>query len=543
MMWHSVALLMFRIASAQQQQSVSIADMLAEPNSRLHTPSGRTQDEYQSGPAGSDKASIGSLLGQQRNQPAVDPEYEPAVNTDSQLPVNPWSAMAKSSYRSGGKKGVSAESQEIVAGIVEAFMHKQSLLPGEKTCLENSISQLSADVVGTVKDVVDAIKSLIPQQPSQPGYPPVQPKPVGKGNLVTEGIDGALKITSLVTLSTTLIKNCVQGDALRMLNETAHHLIDLKYLGHRFVVSGVDVAHFLSDSIIAFEGHRYHRFGRDIGTALRKVLLSNSNRGAKLPEGVPEETIIQQVSEGVMEGFFVGGSEVRITDRVRPDVDIDLNLHTCIAGNQPFFKEIFLALWNAIAQFSLNIGKHGLGSGQAGMASSSGTPQWTGELMVALMQLPAALDKCDVDADTQSMLMEAIQTLPELKVQVEFPAARARVDEITKRMAKAVEDWTDWEFDDFGKELGKMLREFVLLVLPQKYAVDSNGRLRRQLSSSAGHRLTTASAALIGGIGLLSIGLLAARAARSAHVHARVGETDPDPELASKEFLREELAE
>merc|ERR1719191_1871703 len=119
-------------------------------------------------------------------------------------------------------------------------MHKVQLLPGEKTCLEHSISQLTGDVVGTTKDVVDAIKALLTGNTGssrQSGYSR-SASSKSSNNLITAGIDGATKIMSLITLSTTLVKNCVQGDALVLLNRTAHHLIDMKYIGHRILVSG-----------------------------------------------------------------------------------------------------------------------------------------------------------------------------------------------------------------------------------------------------------------------------------------------------------------
>jgi hypothetical protein len=264
-----------------------------------------------------------------------------------------------------------------------------------------------------------------------------------------------------------------------MLKDAAHHLIDMKYWGHRLVVSGVDIAHCLADSIISYEKHHYHHFGKDIGTALRKVLLSNATRGTQaLPEGVPEASIIQRTTEGLMDGFFVGGSSMEITDSARPDVDIRLNLHRCVAENQPFFKGIFLAIWSAIAQFSANGEQHGLGE-----SADKGSPKWTGELMIALMQLPSALQRCDIDAEHQGMFMEAIQTLSHLKVHMSFPKGRATLDEISARMAKAVEQWTDWHFTSFGRELGVMLREFVLMAYPLKYSVDKSGLLRRDLAS------------------------------------------------------------
>jgi len=139
-------------------------------------------------------------------------------------------------------------------------------------------------------------------------------------------------------LSTTLVKNCVQGDALEMLKEAAAHLVNITRLEQRLMVSGVDIVSYLADSITAFEGHRYHHFGEDIGGALRKVLLSNSTTGKRLPEGVPEEDVIRKTTEGIMSGFFVPGEELEITDKADPNVDIQLDLHRCIAGNQPFFQ-------------------------------------------------------------------------------------------------------------------------------------------------------------------------------------------------------------
>merc|ERR1719262_1332581 len=96
------------------------------------------------------------------------------------------------------------------------------------------------------------------------------------GNLIGAGIDSAMKIISLVTSSMSLIKNCVHGDALVFLNMTAHHMIDGKYLEDRFIVNGVDIAHSLADTIVAYEAHDFHRLGTDVGLTLRKILLSNA---------------------------------------------------------------------------------------------------------------------------------------------------------------------------------------------------------------------------------------------------------------------------
>jgi hypothetical protein len=243
----------------------------------------------------------------------------------------------------------------------------------------------------------------------------------------------------------------------------------------------------LSDGIIAFEKHQYRRFGADIGNSIRRVLLSNATNGTKLPEGIPEQSIIQQTSEGIMDGFFVSGSSVEITDAAEPDVDIKLNLHQCIAGNQNFFKDIFLALWSFIAQISANAGQHGFQNPFTSTSQDGGQPKWMGELMLAMMQFPTAISKCRIGANAQQMLLEAIQSIQYWKIDVEFPRYKMNVDEITKRMALAIDKWTIWDFEDFGIQVGKLLREFVLMVLPEAYSVDAHGRLRRQLiGQSAG---------------------------------------------------------
>jgi hypothetical protein len=244
----------------------------------------------------------------------------------------------------------------------------------------------------------------------------------------------------------------------------------------------VDIAHGLADSVVAFEARDFRRFGQDIGTALRKILLSNANSGTKgLPEGVPQQDVIQKVTEGVMRGFFVSGSGIVITDTAVPSVNIVLNLHQCIAGNSMFFKQMWMGIWDLFAQLSLNSQQHDLGSLLGGQNGQSQQPKWTGELMVALLQFPMALQRCGLGANTQSMIMDAVQSLKYVRIKAVFPDDQLRVMKATDRMARAVKAWTNWDFKTFGKEIGKLLRELVMLAFPQKYSIDNAGRLRQEL--------------------------------------------------------------
>jgi hypothetical protein len=364
------------------------------------------------------------------------------------------------------KVTLSAESMDIVSGIIEAFMHRVKLRPGEKRCMEKNVALLTGDVMDAGLDVVNAIKAAIPKTGAN-GTQQHQPF-----NAVGTGLDGAMKITSLITLSTQLVKNCVKGDALDLLKKTGHHLINMKFVVNRFIVNGVDVAHALSDGIIAFNARDFHRFGLDIGTALRKILLSKASHGKKLPEGVPEKEIIEETTAGLMDGFFSTGSDVEITDAADTRVDINLDLHRCVAGNSDFFKDIFMGLWSLVAQMSANKEQHGLdGKTQAQSA-------WTNELMSALAQLPIVLQRCNVGPQTEGMMSEAIQSLTQLQVNIKFPSKGFSPKFATEEMAKAVDAWTKWKFKDFGMELGRLLRALVLQAVPQKYSLDAIGRLQ-----------------------------------------------------------------
>jgi len=379
-----------------------------------------------------------------------------------------------------GTLEVSTQTQQITAGVIEAFMHKVQLLPGEKRCLENNVATAASDVSGTIMDAVKAIKLILSGQKHK------SMAASSTGGALSAGIDGAIKITSLVTSTTSLLKNCVQGDALFMLNQTGHNFINGTYLESRLMVNGIDVVHALADSIVAYEAGDYHKFGADIGTTLRKVLLSNATNGTRtaLPEGMPEKKLIADASDGLMDGFFAGGSNILITDDLKSDVHLRVDLHQCIANNGKFFREIWMGIWDLIAKFAVNKDQHGL------LDSDAGSSAWNGELMMSLMLLPNALEKCNINPQAQHMLLEAIQTMGHVHVKMNFPDDKINAKDGSLKVGKAVEAWTNWDFHKFGLELGKLLREFVMLGFPQKYSVDEAGRLHRTLFSEENFKHT-----------------------------------------------------
>jgi len=108
-----------------------------------------------------------------------------------------------------------------------------------------------------------------------------------------------------------------------------------------------------------------------------------------------------------------------------------------------------------------------------------------------MMQIPMALRKCNIDSEIEAMLMEGFQHMlhSDFSEHVKFNFGPKHVNngaaakEIKRKLARAVEDWKDWDFHGFGSELGVILRDILLLALPHKYHVDASGFIRASLVS------------------------------------------------------------
>lgn len=130
-----------------------------------------------------------------------------------------------------------------------------------------------------------------------------------------------------------------------------------------------------------------------------------------------------------------------------------------------------------------------------------------------MMQFPMALEKCGLSTDMQTMLTDAIESLKDVKVKLTIPIGQHATPNTADIMAKAVEDWTNWNFESFGYQMGKMLREIIMLAFPQKYSVDASGRLRKYSQAAVMKRkssVVSASVAIIGGVVAASLLALAA---------------------------------
>merc|ERR1711953_502146 len=84
----------------------------------------------------------------------------------------------------------------------------------------------------------------------------------------------------------------------------------MTYVSGRPLTQGVDVMDELSDAFNSFEHKNYRAFGKDLGTAGRKVLLSKHS-GLNDFEA-PSDEAIEEVTEGLFASFFGKGYDLEI---------------------------------------------------------------------------------------------------------------------------------------------------------------------------------------------------------------------------------------
>lgn len=359
----------------------------------------------------------------------------------------------------------------IVRGLMKAFFHGANLQESEKKCIRTQVGSFVSDITGLATEAVRALKPVLDDKhTSRQTTPALMPVIVG----------GVTKLTDLVAVSTTLLKGCVKGDGILLLNQTGQHLANFTYMETRFIVAGVDIAGVLAEAIIQFEKREFYKFGEEVGIVLRKILLSTKGGAVVLPEGLPKEEVISEITEGIAAGFLPSGSQMIITDAAKPDVKVDIDLNACIVMNNQLFKEVFESLWTLCAQLAANAEQHQFGLNGTQM---SGAPVWVNELLLAFMRVPTALTRCGLmDSDSEDMFHEALSTLGSIRFNFKFPDDKIQADKATEQVALAIKFFSKREFKLFGKELGKLFRGLLLLAFPSKYSVDSSGRLQRNLA-------------------------------------------------------------
>jgi len=284
-------------------------------------------------------------------------------------------------------------------------------------------------------------------------------------------------IQRIVKLTHDVVKKCVHGDGLLALQKAGKHMRNMRYLSGHFVANGADVVHELSAALLHWKQNNLTAFGHDLGTALRKVILSN-NPNASLPEGMPGKEVMTNVSVGLVNGFFGDGFYLNIDADHGKSPPMHIDLHKCLGDNLKFFQQV----WASTMYFFAQRAAGARGVRVSKRRAEKEQAKFGTVLAFTMMQFPRAMRKCNIGKEQEEMLMDAIKGMGGLRFSFETPRGTTTSrDKAEKQLAKTVQAWSDQQWSGFGENLGILLQMFVLIVFKQKYTVDHEGRLRRQL--------------------------------------------------------------
>jgi hypothetical protein len=331
-------------------------------------------------------------------------------------------------------------------------------------------------------------------------------------------------LEELVTLSHTVMQNCLHGDALQALHRAGQRMRSMEQVEGHFLANGADIIQEMSDAVERYEGQDFHGFGNDIGIAARKVLLSNST-DSTLPEGLPQADVMANVSQGLLDGFFGRGMAADVNLRGSdPSGNIHVDLHDCMTRNKQFFQSAWASTMYLFARedaqghssIARNLGNH---RAQVGTA-----------LALTMMQVPKALGRCGITPAQEEMMIDSVKALGHgARFRMETPVSADNLDKDTVALgvAETVKSWSTMRWHTFGQDLGRLMQAMVAEVFPQKYSVDGAGRLQAQIlvdtatphnavAARVGGALHTKGSSLAFVVCLGLVALLAFRRARSS---------------------------
>lgn len=290
-------------------------------------------------------------------------------------------------------------------------------------------------------------------------------------------VEVGFTVRQIVTETQSLVGRCVHSDAKAAFLTAADHMRDLKYVTGHFLANGADVLSELADSVMAYEHKNLSKFGYDLGKALRKVFLSNHTSRA-LPEGLPGEEELSNVTTGLMQGFFGKGTTLDIKFDRNPSRSIHVDMQRCVSKNLRFFQQVWATTLYFYAQTVANAGSHHQGA----LSSDKGKLQFGTELAFTMMQVPKAMRKCHINSDQEKMIVDALKALGAgMHWKFHLPIDKVSDDKLANDFAKTVQDWSELRWQDFGYDLGVLMQEMVVTFFPRKYSVVDSARLRNQL--------------------------------------------------------------
>eukprot|EP00930_Biecheleria_cincta_P085660 TRINITY_DN7503_c0_g1_i2.p2 TRINITY_DN7503_c0_g1~~TRINITY_DN7503_c0_g1_i2.p2 ORF type:complete len:460 (+),score=118.88 TRINITY_DN7503_c0_g1_i2:2428-3807(+) len=426
-------------------------------------------------------------------------------------------------------------------GLIGSFLAQQPLQRSEEQCLKKGTGALGGQAVQISQNIYTAGKQVLAMKGA--GRPSASRAPAqGKATGISSGpvqamqtqdavnvmrgrrlkpIDGShasildeaemmlalgMQLEEVAKLGHNIMSSCLQSDGKDTLKLAAENAKNLKYLEHTLLSNGVDALSSLEVADKHWKAGNAFDFGTDIGTALREIFL-NTDTSGKLPEGIPAKTTIMNMTRGFLDGFFGGtGMKATITTEEAPR-GVTVDLDRCV-------KDVSMleSTWKQTAHFYAKQGA------LKGALSAGNEDQRASELAYAMLELPEALKQCNITADDYEALKDALETMG-TGVDVRFTMPGSQ--ELTKsqavgNMAEAAGSYLELvkhpsSAPEFGKTIGKTMKQLLGSALSQKYFVDEAGHLRKQLSGSVATHFYPVSLMLSAALLLLGVAAMRSR--------------------------------
>eukprot|EP00928_Gymnodinium_smaydae_P047953 TRINITY_DN32017_c0_g1_i1.p1 TRINITY_DN32017_c0_g1~~TRINITY_DN32017_c0_g1_i1.p1 ORF type:complete len:599 (+),score=120.84 TRINITY_DN32017_c0_g1_i1:71-1798(+) len=353
------------------------------------------------------------------------------------------------------------------------------------------------------------------------------------------GLEISMRISRMMELENKVAEKCLHHDVKKAMKHASENLRNMSYVGGHLIANGVDIVTELTQAVEAYEKGDYRAFGDNFGMAARKTLLSKESDHLNKLMRIPTEADIEDVTKGLVSSMFGQGMTMEVwTDPVTtmappppmyfmqptaapgpngqvqylptqappavvpwvllPASDVKVDLHTCLEGN----KELFKTAWDPVFKVMSQMASAGTADGASILETSAATgSKGMGALAMSMLDMQIALRRCGFTAEQEAILWDAMEAGKGWHMKIHTPDKDATGKDIKKNMELAVSEWEDQDYSGFGQRLGVALREMAMKAFPEKYYVDSTGKLRRQLGDLA-------DAAQADGIRVLSMGAL-----------------------------------
>lgn len=338
--------------------------------------------------------------------------------------------------------------------------------------------------------------------------------------------------------------DCIGSDMTMSMRIAESHMQSMTYLKGHLMANGADVLGELTSAAAAYGNENLTEFGQHIGTAFRKVFLSNST-GNRLPEGLPGKGSLLNMTQGLIDGFFGRGFNLEVNSPELAHNPIHLDVQQCLGMNTPFFESVWRTVTYIFGRLSVAaspLSEPGSVFSAAGVAKTVLTPRLGMSLAINMVQIPSVLRTCNISADQEEMLVDSLMALrsgglPHVGLDAP-PAPKTNSSRTALDIGQIGKAWEDGEYSSFGLHLGELMQGMVLRVFPLKYTVLSSGQLTKKIGETGS--ATGISALLPGCAALMVTAAVAAayagwrrRRPRWTRSHAMLTSLARDPEEAT----------